>query len=256
MFAEIHHDSLILRAFLEIPTGALAVCTDSAQPLDSGLFRLEGEVAFDMLPNSPSPRTASSPILRRYSRNGSPLLMIHSKPRLEMGYEAHGLAYGIRLLGHSGIGSLLLVDRVHHVDVEPEDEDSLFLVDDHVNFMGSNPLVGPNHEAWGPRFPDMSLPFDPELTAIVALAAERAGCSVRKAVYAGFHPEHLTDAGKRINHMRKAGASLAGSSLVHEVIVARHMGIRVSALAYPFRRRGELPDAVLAAVLDELSGTS
>lgn len=254
MFEEIHHDSLILRATLGIPTGVFAVCTDSDKRLDSGCFRLDGEIPLDSLPNSPRSKTATAPVLRLYRRNGVPLLMVHSKPRFGMGYEAHEIAYGIRLLGHSGIGSLLLVDRVHHVDVGAED--SLFLIEDHVNFMGVNPLVGPNHESWGPRFPDMSLPYDPELSEVVKLAAERHGLSLSKAVYAGFLSEHPADKGEYINHMRKAGADLAGSSLVQEVIVARHMGIRVCALAHLQERRAELPDVMLAEILDQLPASS
>ena len=99
------------------------------------------------------------------------------------------------------------------------------LISDHVNLQGTSPLVGPNDDALGPRFPDMSDAYDPELRA-TREAAARLGIELGEGVYAAWlGPQFETPA--EIRFMRAVGGDLAGMSTVQEVIAARHMGIRV-----------------------------
>ena len=101
----------------------------------------------------------------------------------------------------------------------------LVLISDHVNLQGTSPLVGPNDDALGPRFPDMGDAYDPELRAARARAADRLGLELREGVYAAWlGPQFETPA--EIRFMRAVGGDLAGMSTVPEVIAARHMGIR------------------------------
>ena len=106
----------------------------------------------------------------------------------------------------------------------------LVLISDHVNLQGTSALVGPNDESLGPRFPDMSDAYDPELRARARAAAERLGLDVGEGVYvAWLGPQFETPA--EIRFMRAIGGDLVGMSTVQEVIAARHMGVRVLGLS-------------------------
>lgn len=254
MFEEINNDAHILRAEMDVPAGTLAIIADPEQLFEEDVFSQAGEYSLDQLPNFPKVKDVPSPVLKLIGVGDVPVLILHTKPLLETGYEVNGLAYPVRLLGRLGIRSILFCERADPVDVEDKEEEGFFLIEDHVNFMGRNPLVGPNFEAWGPRFPDMSCPYDPLLSERVARSAAGAGVRLKKAVYAGFQPEHLEDRSVYASHMQKSGATIAGSSLVQEVIVARHMGIRVCALAHASMHSGVFPAEMIRLLVKEMSG--
>ena len=106
----------------------------------------------------------------------------------------------------------------------------LVVISDHLNLQGQSPLVGPNDESLGPRFPDMSDAYDPELRAAARAAAERLGLDLGEGVYAAWlGPAFETPA--EIRMLRALGADLVGMSVVPEVLAARHMGIRCLAVS-------------------------
>ncbi len=106
----------------------------------------------------------------------------------------------------------------------------LVLLDDHINLMGESPLTGPNPDELGPRFPDMSAPYDPALREIAAGVALDGGIALREGVYVAVTgPQLETRAEYRM--LRAMGADVVGMSTVPEVIAARHMGMRVMAVA-------------------------
>jgi purine-nucleoside phosphorylase len=99
------------------------------------------------------------------------------------------------------------------------------LISDHINYMGTNPLIGPNEDQFGLRFFDMTEPYDPKLREIAEKACRVAGVTVRSGVYIAFTgPSYETSA--EIKMSRAMGADAVGMSTVPEVIAARHMGIR------------------------------
>jgi purine-nucleoside phosphorylase len=102
----------------------------------------------------------------------------------------------------------------------------LMIMADHINFMGTNPLIGPNDPELGPRFPDLSGAYDPELIGVAERAAAAEGMSIRKGVYVAVSgPNYETPAELRM--MGRWGADAVGMSTVPEVIAARHLGMRV-----------------------------
>jgi len=106
----------------------------------------------------------------------------------------------------------------------------VMVIEDHLNLFFDSPLFGINDDALGPRFPDMSAPYDRELVAAALAAARRLGCTAHQGVYAGFTgPSFETRAEYRM--LRRLGADAVGMSTVPEVIAARHGGMRVLGLS-------------------------
>ena len=103
---------------------------------------------------------------------------------------------------------------------------TLMVIDDHINLMGSNPLVGPNDERFGPRFPDMTEAYSKRLRQVADEAAAARGVAIAHGVYVAVHgPSYETPA--EIRYLRAIGADAVGMSTVPETIVGRHMGMEV-----------------------------
>ena len=145
-------------------------------------------------------------------------------------YEGHPLSrvvFGVRLLAELGCQAVLLSNAAGGI-AERLVAGDLMLIDDHLNLMGDNPLRGPS--AHGPRFPDMSRAYDPELGQQCQLAASDAGVALARGVYAGLlGPSYETPA--EIRMLRALGADAVGMSTVSEVIALRQMGVRVAGVS-------------------------
>lgn len=147
-------------------------------------------------------------------------------------YEGHALdrvVFGVRLLAKLGCRAVLLTNAAGGVRRGFAAGD-LMLIRDHLNLMGRNPLVGPNDDRLGPRFPDMTQAYDLELCELARAAARAAGVSLQEGVYAGLlGPTYETPA--EIEMMRRIGADAVGMSTVPEVIALRHMGVPCGAVS-------------------------
>jgi purine-nucleoside phosphorylase len=143
-------------------------------------------------------------------------------------YEGHSPAqvtFGVRVLGSLGVGAIVFTNAAGGINLSLE-RGGLVLISDHINLQGVNPLVGPNEDAVGPRFPDMSDAYSVSFRNIARQAASELGIAVREGVYAAvMGPSYETPA--EIRYLRTIGADVVGMSTVPEVIVARHMGIEV-----------------------------
>ena len=157
-------------------------------------------------------------------------------------------AAAVREMFGRGVDTLLLVERAIPVRSDWTRSGALFaLVADHINLTGDNPLVGPNADEWGPRFPDLTDAWDPDLRRAIRKRAVGAGIALQEGVVVGVTGAARTAA--ELEMLRMVGADLASEGFVHEAIVARHAGRRVAGLAM-LAIGTELPDE--AGALDRL----
>jgi purine-nucleoside phosphorylase len=188
------------------------------------------EVPYGEIPGWPSSTAvghAGTLVLGAFG--GVPVAVMKGRVHLYEGHPPATVVFGVRVLGRLGISSLVLTNACGALDaaVTPG---SLVAISDHLNLQGSSPLVGPNDDTLGPRFPDMSDAYDPVYRSQAHEAAERLGLRLGEGVYAAWlGPAFETPA--EIRMLRTLGADLVGMSTVPEVLAARHMGIRCLALS-------------------------
>ena len=141
------------------------------------------------------------------------------------GFTPEEVTFPARVLGRLGITTLIITNAAGGIRRDLR-QGQLILLSDHINLTGRNPLAGPNDERLGPRFFDMTEPYAKRLRLLAHAAARRLGIPLPEGVYLGLSgPSFETPA--EIRAFRGWGADLVGMSTVHEVIVARHMGIEV-----------------------------
>ena len=157
-----------------------------------------------------------------------PVILMENGLSLYDGYTPREATFPIRVLATLGVDTLVVSGAAGGLDPHHEAGD-LMMVTDHINFQGANPLVGPNVDDWGPRFPDMSEPYDPDLRRQAADVALDHGIQLHKGVYLAVLGPNLETAAE-YRMLRTMGADAVGMGLVPEVLVARHMDVRVLAL--------------------------
>jgi len=156
---------------------------------------------------------------------GRHVLALSGRAHFYEGHDLRSVTFAVRVLGRLGIRTLLLTNAAGGINTRFT-KGALMVIDDHINFLGSNPLVGPNEDRFGVRFPDMSEVYSQRLRAIADDAARRIGLPVEHGVYIAVHgPSYETPA--EIRAFRTLGADAVGMSTVPEAIVARQMGIEV-----------------------------
>ncbi len=139
------------------------------------------------------------------------------------GYSFQTITYPIRIMKALGIERLFLSNAAGGMNPAFKVGD-LMILDDHINLMPGNPLIGPNDDAIGPRFPDMSAPYDQELNKLALAMGNEMGLRIHQGVYAAVTgPTFETRA--EYKYIRIIGADAVGMSTVPEVITARHMGL-------------------------------
>lgn len=145
------------------------------------------------------------------------------------GYHMRDVTFGVRVMQELGVKYLFLTNAAGGLNPDFEVGRPM-IISDHINMMGDNPLIGPNVEEWGPRFPDMSNAYDKELRTIAKKVAEELNIPVYEGVYVAVAgPNFETPAELRM--LRWMGADAVGMSTVPEVIAAAHRGTKVLAIS-------------------------
>jgi len=179
---------------------------------------------------------------------GLPVLVWQGRFHLYEGYSPAQVCLGVRVSALLGATVLVVTNAAGALDplFSPGE---LLAITDHVNLTGKSPLSGPNIDAWGPRFPDMSRVYAERLLDLAVSEAMRLGIRLERGVYAGvLGPQLETPAETRM--LRLLGADAVGMSTVMEVIAARHMGMDVLGLSCLVNKN--LPDCMAEVTLDEV----
>jgi len=154
-----------------------------------------------------------------------PLIAMQGRVHFYEGYSLEQVTFPIRTFKLLGVKTLILTNAAGGVNVQLT-QGALMVISDHLNLMGDNPLRGPNDQRFGPRFPDMTSAYSPELQEIAVEEARSLGVEIRRGIYAALAgPSYETPA--EIHLLRNLGADAVGMSTVPEVIVARQMNIEV-----------------------------
>ena len=215
------YSELVPRVGIVLGTGLGAL----AEEID-----VDEAVPYDEIPGFPEPTVEShSGRLVLGSLAGTPVVAMQGRFHRYEGYSLQEVTFPVRVLRHLGAGTLV-VSNISGGMNPLWRAGELVLIDDHINLLGDSPLVGPNVDDFGPRFPDMSEPYDRELQRLTMDAALDLGIRLNRGVYVAVSgPQLETRAEYRM--LRALGADVVGMSTVPEVIVARHMSMRVLGLS-------------------------
>ena len=158
-----------------------------------------------------------------------PVIAMQGRVHLYEGYSAQQVAFPVRVFGRMGIRAIIFTNAAGGINLEYK-QGALVLISDHINLQGQNPLIGPNDDRFGERFPDMTHAYSKKYRELAQTAANKLGKTLNEGVYAALAgPSYETPA--EIRYLRAIGADLVGMSTVPEVIAARHMGINVLAIS-------------------------
>lgn len=203
--------------------------------LGTGLGRLAGDISVEAeIPYADIPGFPASTVTSHAGRlvlgtlAGRRVAALQGRWHRYEGYSLADVTFPVRVLRALGAGALIVSNACGGMRSEWSRGD-LLLIADHINLMGDNPLVGLNDDSLGPRFPDMSAAYDPDLRILAREAAREAEVVLREGVYAAVVGPNLETAAE-YRMLGVIGADAVGMSTVPEVIVARHAGLRVLGL--------------------------
>lgn len=158
-----------------------------------------------------------------------PVAVMQGRVHLYEGYSAQEVAFPVRVFGRMGISAVVFTNAAGGINLRYQ-QGALVLMSDHINLQGANPLVGPNDDRFGVRFPDMTHAYDKSYRELAREEAGKLGMTLHEGVYAALlGPSYETPA--EIRYLRTIGADLVGMSTALEVIAARQMGIKVLAIS-------------------------
>jgi purine-nucleoside phosphorylase len=154
-----------------------------------------------------------------------PVAAMQGRVHFYEGYSAREVVFPMRVLGRLGVRAAILTNAAGAINLQ-FNQGALVAIRDHINFQGTNPLIGPNDSRFGTRFPDMTQAYWTPYREIATSQAKKLRIALHEGVYAALSgPSFETPS--EIRFLKTVGADMVGMSTVPEVIVARHMGIRV-----------------------------
>jgi purine-nucleoside phosphorylase len=179
---------------------------------------------------------------------GKSVMAMHGRFHYYEGYSMREITLPVRVMQLLGAKTIILSNAAGGIN-PLFDTGDIMVITDHINLTGNNPLIGPNVDEWGPRFPDMSQVYDRRLIALAEEAAVENSIRVQKGVYAGL-PGPSLETGAEIRFLKTIGADAVGLSTIPEVIAAVHGGMAI--LGFSVITNMNLPDRLKPARVEEI----
>jgi purine-nucleoside phosphorylase len=215
----------------------------------TGKLSVEFRLSYEEIPHFPRSTTPGhSGTLVVGTLAGRSVMALEGRFHIYEGYSPQEVTFPVRVMAKLGVRYLLISSASGGLNPQFEKSD-LMVVTDHINLTSLSPLVGPNLDSFGPRFPDMSAVYDRELIDLAGRTALKLGIPLRRGVYVGvLGPNLETPAETRF--LRMIGADAVGMSTVLEVIAGVHSGLRISAIVVVTNMN--LPDCMQKTSVDEV----
>ena len=179
---------------------------------------------------------------------GKQIMAMQGRIHLYEGYSPLEVSFPIRVMQELGVKTLILSNAAGGLNPKFSAGD-IMIISDHINLTGSNPLIGPNEDDWGIRFPEMTRAYDQDLVELAKTIGKEKGVSLQKGVYAGLKGPSL-ETPAEIRYLRVIGADAVGFSTVQEVIAAVHAGIRILGISIIANIHD--PDHPVAATVEDV----
>ena len=214
---------------------------------------IDHQLPYDEIPNFPTSTVQShSGNLFLGTLKNKSIMAMQGRFHLYEGYSAQEVTFPIRVMHQLGVKALILTNAAGGLnpDFRPGD---IMIIQDHINLTGENPLVGPNVDQWGDRFPDMMAAYDHHLTDIAERIAVTEHISIQKGIYAGLKGPSL-ETPAEVRYLKTIGAHAVGFSTVMEVIAAVHSKIPVLGLSTITNVHN--PDTPVPATVEEIIQTA
>jgi len=160
---------------------------------------------------------------------GKKVIAMHGRFHYYEGYSLKEVIFPVRVMKLMGISTLLVSNACGTMNMDFP-KGSLMMLTDHINMLGDNPLIGPNYDELGPRFPDMSEPYSREINDLMRNIAKERGITLHEGVYVAF-PGPMLETRAEYRYLRNTGADVVGMSTVPEAIAARHMDLPCAAVS-------------------------
>ena len=230
-----------------IPKTAIMIGTGLGESItSSGVF-----ASFDYkdIPNFPISTVVSHESRLLFTNiSDKPVLAMQGRFHLYEGYSPLEVTFPIRVMQELGIKNIIITNAAGGLNPQFSAGD-IMVINDHINLTGENPLVGPNVDEWGPRFPDMSQAYDRQLADLCTVVAGVKNISLPNGIYAGLKGPSL-ETPAEIKYLKKIGADAVGFSTIQEVISSVHAGFRILGLSTITNIH--TPDNPVPATLEEI----
>lgn len=235
----------------QAPKAAIILGTGLGQVMED--FTIDLALEYGDIPHFPLSTVQSHP--GRFIGGhwaGCPVAVLQGRFHLYEGYAATTVTFPIRVLQALGVETLILTNASGGLNPTFQAGD-IMAIEDHINLTGDNPLLGPNEDRWGERFPTMTRAYSPALIETALQAASKAGLSLHTGVYAGLKGPSL-ETRAEMRYLRTIGADAVGFSTVMETIAAVHAGMQVLGLSTITNMC--LPDALIETSVAEIIATA
>lgn len=209
----------------------------------------EAEMDYEKIPHFPISTVESHHGRLLFGRlAGKQVVAMQGRFHFYEGYTLQEITFPVRVMKFLGVDTLLISNAAGALNPSFK-KGEIMIITDHINLIGDNPLIGPNDDSLGPRFPDMSEPYSKELIALAEGAARDLGTPVRKGVYVVMQGPNL-ETRAEYRFLREIGADAVGMSTIPEDIVAVHMGLKV--LGFSILTDECFPDTLKPVSLEEV----